>query len=423
MTPAMTCDTFGVGGPSPVIVRRKLLVVDDDPSVRHALWITFRDFFHVILAENGHKAVEAFQAHPVDVAVVDIRMPGMDGMELLRHLKDMDPQVEVIFLTAYETIEYIREALRLGACDYITKPFSVDNLRAAVSNAMERRETSRKTSNYDSKLEQLQKEVHTQQIREELARTRNEIYASIIHDINGPLTVVSGYIELTQHLLQKSDSLGEEQVKTLRNHTGHIARQIKNCVELSRRYLGFLEGKVVNNTKAGIKEVFYDVAELLKAHPQAKANELVIEAVNDDVSAAVHSTDLLQILLNLTINGLQCTPIKHRVELYARQLPASTPRPFLQPDTNTLLIRSTEFSESSPLVAISVQDNGPGIPESVRNQIFEPYFTTKPPGQGTGLGLSIVKRLILQAKGAVHLYSMPGEGTVFTVYLPITLAK
>ncbi len=398
---------------------RKLLVVDDDPSVRHALWITFRDFYHVTLADCGDRAIEAFKTDPVDVAVLDIRMPGKDGMEVLRVLKELDPNVEVVLLTAYETIEYIREALRLGACDYITKPFHVDQLRAAVGNAMDRREVSRKTAAYDQKFEQLQKEIHTQQIREELARTRNEIYASIIHDINGPLTVVAGYVELIQWQIQHATILEEEQVNTLRGHSANVARQVKNCIELSRRYLGFLEGKKQNNSSAGIKEVFYDVAELLKAHPQAKANELVIQPFESDAAAAIHSTDLLQILLNLTINGLQCTQMKHRVELYGKYYPASSARPFLAPAPHTNLIRSPELPEKEDLIGISVQDNGPGIPDHVREKIFEPYFTTKPPGQGTGLGLSIVQRLTMQAKGAIHVYSMPGEGTVFSVYFPV----
>ena len=420
MTPSLTNEILsGLGSITAPRHARTLLVVDDDPSVRHALWFTFREIYQVCLADCGPKAIEEFQKSRADVAIVDIRMPGMDGMELLRLLKELDPQVEVILLTAYETVDYIREALRLGAADYITKPFRVDTLRAAVHNAMDRRETARKTTGYNEKLEQLQKEMHTQQIREELARTRNEIYASIIHDLNGPLTVVAGYVELTQHLIQHAEELGPDQVNTLRNHSNQIARQVKNCIELSRRYLGFLEGKVQSNSKTGIKEAFFDVAELLKAHPQAKANELVIEPYKQEHTAIVHSTDLLQVLLNLTINGLQCTPARHKVELYARYLPTGTPRPFLQAAPHTELIRSPEFAEQGDLIAISVHDTGPGIPDSVRSQIFLPYFTTKPPGQGTGLGLSIVKRLVLNSKGAIHLYSMPGEGTVFTVYFSV----
>jgi signal transduction histidine kinase len=82
-------------------------------------------------------------------------------------------------------------------------------------------------------------------------------------------------------------------------------------------------------------------------------------------------------------------------------------------------VKAPTFLPNASLIAISVADNGPGMPESLLDRIFDPYFTTKPPGQGTGLGLSIVQRLVIHAHGAVHVYSHPGEGTTFTVYLPV----
>jgi signal transduction histidine kinase len=297
----------------------------------------------------------------------------------------------------------------------------VENLRTAVDNAMERREVSRKTSAYDKRLLQLQSEIQNQQMREELARTRNEIYASIIHDINGPLTVINGYIELMQYSLQKTIVLEGEQLETFKANALAISRQVNNCVELSRRYLGFLEGKVTSgpSSSSGVREVFYDVAELLKTHPHAKVNDLIIQTLKEDLVAAINRTDLLQILLNLTINALQCSTSPHRVELYAKVLAADAPRPFLSPARGTTLVSAPNFPSHVPVVAISVQDNGPGIPESSLEKIFDAYFTTKPPGQGTGLGLSIVRRLVLQANGAIHVYTHAGEGTVFTVYLPL----
>jgi signal transduction histidine kinase len=169
----------------------------------------------------------------------------------------------------------------------------------------------------------------------------------------------------------------------------------------------------------GVKEVLYDVAELLKAHPQTRSNALIIHPFDPDVQAAINGTDLLQVLLNLTINALQCAPQPHKVEIYGRVISAGSPRPFFQPAPLTHMLRAPDFPENSELVAISVQDNGPGISEHLLERIFEPYFTTKAPGQGTGLGLAIVRRLILQARGAIQVYSHPGEGTVFTVYLPV----
>jgi signal transduction histidine kinase len=419
MLPVLTSDAIAGSG-EPVIAQpdRLLLIVDDEPSVRHALWITFRETYAVALADCGAKALEVFGGRKADVVLLDIRMPGMNGLDVLGRLKEVDPDVEVILLSAYESIDYIRQAMRLGASDYLTKPYELPTLRSAVSTAMDRREVTRKTAAYDKHLAQLQNEVHHQQIREELARTRNEIYASIIHDINGPLTVISGYTEMISNAVRGAEVLQGQQLKMAQTGAENISRQVTNCIELSRRYLSFLEGKATAGTTAGIREIFYDVAELLKSHPHAKANELEMHAVEGDVAAVINRTDLLQVLLNLTINALQCSQQRHRVEVYAKYLPADAPRPFQQSAAGTRLVRAQTFEPKAPLVAISVRDNGPGIAETLLDRIFEPYFTTKPAGQGSGLGLSIVQRLVLHAHGAVHLYSHAGEGTVFTVYLP-----
>ena len=422
MTPVLTSDAVSGSGLE-AIARpdRTLLVVDDDPSVRHALWITFREQYVVQLAESGAKALELFQSKKADVALLDIRMPGMTGLEVLRQLKGIEPEVEVILLSAYESIDYIRQAMRLGACDYITKPYELENLRMAVSSAMDRREVTRKTAAYDKRLLQLQNEVHHQQIREELARTRNEIYASIIHDINGPLTVIAGYIELMLNAIRSTDVIRGQQLATFRSNAENISRQVSNCVELSRRYLGFLEGKVSAGSSAGVREIFYDIAELLKAHPHARTNNLVLHSVDENLTALINRTDLLQILLNLTINALQCSSEPHRVEVNAKFFSVEALRPFLQPTSGARLLQSPTFESKAPLVGISIRDNGPGMSEALLDRIFEPYFTTKAPGQGTGLGLSIVQRLVNHAHGAVHVYSHAGEGTIFTVYLPALL--
>jgi signal transduction histidine kinase len=420
MTPNLTSDAIaGAGSVTHTRALKTLLIVDDEPSVRHALWIIFREAYNVQLADSGAKALEIFAEKPADVALLDIRMPGMTGLEVLQELKKIDSDVEVILLSAYESIDYIRQAMRLGACDYLTKPYEVEHLRTAVRSAMERREVTRKTSAYDKHLAQLQNEVHHQQIREELARTRNEIYASIIHDINGPLTVITGYIELMLHSLRKAETLRGDELKTFTKHAESISRQVNSCVELSRRYLGFLEGKAGAGASAAIREIFYDVAELLKAHPHAKANNLVFHSLGEEMVAIINRTDLLQVLLNLTINALQCSPEPHRVELNAKIIRPDALRPWSQATAGTRLVKAPTFLPNASLIAISVADNGPGMPESLLDRIFDPYFTTKPPGQGTGLGLSIVQRLVIHAHGAVHVYSHPGEGTTFTVYLPV----
>jgi signal transduction histidine kinase len=418
--PSLASDpSVGTGRPPVAQQQPGLLVVDDDPSVRHALWITFRHLYAVRIADSGRTALESFVQQPSDVVILDIRMPGMDGLQVLKELKQLDPDVQVILLSAYETIEYVREAMRLGACEYVTKPYEVEGLRSSVEGAMRRRETSRKTAGYARSLAQLQNEIHHQQVREELARTRNEIYASIIHDINGPLTVISGYVDLIQSLIEHAETLESDQVDNLRRHAHSIHRQVTNCIELSRRYLGFLEGKLSSSAQTSINEVFYDVAELLKAHPQVRSRDLVIHAFENDAVPAMHRTDLLQVLLNLTVNALQASSEANAVELSARLVPAGGGQTFIKPAAGVLWLPMAGFDDNAEFLAISVKDKGTGIPEHILNRIFEPYFTTKAPGQGSGLGLAIVQRLVTVAKGAIHIYSIPGEQTIFTICLPV----
>jgi DNA-binding NtrC family response regulator len=144
------------------------------------------------MAQDGPAAIELAQRHTIDVAVIDIRMAGMSGIEVLERLKFVDPEIEVVMMTAFETTDTMRQALRLRACDYINKPFDIATVRAAVSNAMQRHTLESEIHNNAEKLEQLMIELQNQKIEEQIANTRGEIYASILHDINGPLTTPRG---------------------------------------------------------------------------------------------------------------------------------------------------------------------------------------------------------------------------------------
>jgi len=129
------------GTPAPTESRAgRILVVDDERSMRELLQIVLRrEGYQVSLAENGQAAVAALEHEPVDVLISDIKMPGMTGVEVLREAKRIDPDIVGIMVTAYASTETAVEALRLGAYDYLTKPFDVEELKAKVRNALERR--------------------------------------------------------------------------------------------------------------------------------------------------------------------------------------------------------------------------------------------------------------------------------------------
>jgi len=398
-----------------------MLVVDDDSGPRQTLRIVFGDDFKVVCAENGTQAIQAFQQHPVEVAILDINMPGMTGIELLDKLKSIDPDVQILMLTGYETVETAKQALRLGACDYISKPFNLNDLKASVASSLKRRAFAQTLRSSGKRLRELQEEIRCQRVETEIARTKGDIYASIIHDINGPLTVISGFIELINYRLVTSDVVENQPLAHVRDHIDHISRQVNNCIDISHRYLSYIRGRSTESNLVGINQVLQDLGDLLRVHPAARNHQLSFVRLREDAVVRINGTDLMQILLNLAINALQCSELPHRVEVQARVLDTPIdPKLFVDDHTNRLINRE-EFVSTAPQVVISVADDGPGIPAEVMPRMFESYFTTKSAGKGTGLGLSIVSRFVKEARGAIHLQSLKGQGTTFNIYLPARL--
>src|SRR5581483_9180722 len=197
--------------------KRTLLIVDDEEGPRQSLRVVFKDDYNLLMANDGVRAIELARQNKIDVCITDIRMAGMSGVELLEQIKGVDSGIEVIMLTAYETVDTLRLALRLGACDYLNKPFDIPTMRKAVANAMERRSLSDEIRNNGQQLGELQKELNNQRMMEEITRTRGEVYASIIHDINGPLTVISGFIQLMNQRIGASQRVECEDLDFLKD--------------------------------------------------------------------------------------------------------------------------------------------------------------------------------------------------------------
>ena len=397
--------------------RGTLLVVDDEDGPRQSLRVIFKDEYDMLMAEDGPTAIELAQKHPIDVAVLDIRMAGMSGIEVLERLKYVNPNIEVIMMTAFETTDTIRQALRLRACDYINKPFDLATIRAAVSQAMQRRTLESEIHSSAEKVQELLSELQNQKVEEQIAKTRGDIYASIIHDINGPLTVISGFVQVLNQRLNRNSRLEMEDLEFIKDRLRIIARQVGNCVEISRRYLGFLRRQSEEAPRVSVNQLFKDLEQLVRVHPGRSDNEFSVQPMAEDLGIKMNGTDVIQILLNLTVNAFQCAPMSHRVDVGGEILREPLDLTAFKDGPNDRLLNVESMDNTAPLVKLWVHDTGPGIPPEVLPKIFQPYFTTKGPRQGTGLGLNIVQRLIKEGKGALHVHTQPGEGTTFTIYL------
>jgi two-component system, sensor histidine kinase and response regulator len=418
----LTSPTTSESGAAPADKpRRTLLIVDDEEGPRQSLRVVFKDDYNLFLASNGHDALELARKHKINAAVLDIRMTGMSGTEVLEKIKVIQPSIEVIMLTAYETVDTIRQALRLGACDYLNKPFDVASIRKAVSVAMERHSFADEIRANNERLAALQVELHDQKLQEEITRTRGEIYASIIHDINGPLTIISGFIQIINQRMGDSKRLEGDDMEMVKDRLRRITRQVSNCIEISHRYLSFMRQQPAAPIRINVNLILDDLRELLNVHPSKGQNTLKIHALVHDIDLQINGTDLIQILLNLAINALQCSPDPHLVDISGQVLQSGVDFTNLHDGPSDRILFGQGFSNTPPLLQLSVMDDGPGIPAEVLPKIFQPYFTTKPPGKGTGLGLAIVHRLLKEARGCLHVHSRAGEGTIFSIYLPATI--
>jgi len=398
--------------------RGTLLIVDDEDGPRQALRVIFKDEYNILMASDGPQAIDLAKKNKIDVAVLDIRMTGMSGIEVLERLKYVDSDIEAIMMTAFETTDTMRKALRLRACDYLNKPFDIAMMRAAVATAMQRHTLESEIHSNAENLEQLLIELQQQKMQEQMANTRGEIYASIIHDINGPLTVISGFVQLMSQRIANATRLEMEELEFVRERLKIITRQVTNCIEISRRYLGLLRRQNDEAPRVSVNQLLHDLNHLINVHPSRGENSFEVQALDHDIGVKINGTDLIQILLNLTVNAFQCLAEPHRVRIEGRVLDEPLDLAAFKDGPNARLLNVENFANTAPLARITVEDNGPGIPLEILPKIFHPYFTTKTSRQGTGLGLNIVQRLIKEGHGALHVQTRLGEGTAFTVYLP-----
>ncbi len=402
------------GAPKPL-----LLVVDDEEGPRTSLKVVFKSEYEVLLASNGADAIKLARTNKIDVAILDILMHGMSGVDVLRELKAIDEDIEVIMLTAYETLETARQALRFGAREYLNKPFDISALRNAARSALGKRRTNLELKCAHQQLKELQEEISSVSGGAPTVRA-GDTAGHILHDLNSPLTVINGFIELINAQVGDAVRIEGAEFEEMKNSIGRVHSQVVRCLEISHRYLGVRQAENdITRESAAVNEVLIDLEELLSKHPSAQGCELTISELDSTEPASISATNLLRVLLNLALNGLQSANAPLRVEIIAQAIPAKFDFSGFTNGTNERFVASGRFRGGLPMIAISVRDNGPGIASDIISRLFDQSVTTKPPGKGTGLGLGSVKQLVTEVDGAIRLTTKPGQGSTFTVFLPL----
>jgi signal transduction histidine kinase len=383
-----------------------LLIVDDEPGPRESLRMVFKDRYQCVLANCGREGLAYARAHHVDAAVLDIRMPDLSGVEVLRELKQLDPHIECVMLTGYETIETARAAVHYGAADYLNKPFDVFALRDVLAKCIARRQQQAATEDSVASLRALNEDLLRDIANYERVAAANVMSAGVVHELNSPLAIVSAYAQMLGRDLDSLRNGGTVAVEEMQQRVAKIRRELDRCKDVTQRFLQLARTAPQQTERLDIGRLLEDGAALIKAHPDAGRTEIIVEPPSPPLAVNGEPGILLQVLLNLGINALQAMHGNGTLRFDAGMADVPAQCAF----------RAATLQPAKPHVCLRVADTGPGITPAVLEKIFTPYFTTK--DRGNGLGLAILTDLVGRHSGAVVVESQPGTGTIFKVYLP-----
>jgi len=359
--------------------RPYVLVVDDETGLRDVLAFGLpKRGFDVACAPDGETAVRLAKEKPFDLVVCDIMMPGMDGLSVLETIKKFSPTTEVIMATGFATLETAVESMKKGAYDYVTKPYTVNNLCAIMEKALEHRRLS-------AKVAQL----------EEVNRLKSEFIAVMSHELRTPIACTMGFISLLlEGIYGELNPRQRDSIERVARSNEVLLKLVGNILDLSQISANRMR---LSEEVFDLRELAQEVIRTLEALANKKGLTLVLDAPQAITVLADH-TKLKEILLNLLGNSVKFTE-KGRVAL------------------------GVHAGSGKEDVAIKVSDTGIGIREQDVPKLFTEFTqldssTTRRYG-GTGLGLCITKKMVELMKGDIRVESQLGAGTTFYVNLPI----
>jgi two-component system NtrC family sensor kinase len=421
MTPKDVTGEPAAAGPE------RILIVDDEESVRRMYAVCLSERYQCATAADAQEALLRLASHDFALVITDVQMPGLSGIELLRRIVEHFPDTAVIIASGVQRSQRVRDALRLGAYDYLIKPCELDVLELSVERALEKRALLRDARRYREELESRNAELErrkaelerlqAQIVHSEKMASLGQLAAGVAHELNNPAGFIYGNMEMLRECaaglerLQKyydeaalpdGIAAGADTVKTeigyehlladLRSivedcHSG--AERIRDVVQNLRLFSRLDEAEF---KKVDLHEGLDSTIRLLSQYygPGRTALE---RAYTDLPLVDCYAGQLNQVWMNLLQNAAQAAGPQGRVRVATRL-------------------------EGRQAVVI-VSDTGAGIPPEHMEKIFDPFFTTKPIGEGTGLGLSISYGIVKRHGGTITVESRPDAGASFAVAIPV----
>ena len=380
-------------------MENRVLVVDDEKEIRDFLLkaLTRIAGFQVDLAENGEEALKKIEKQKFDLVMTDLKMPQMDGLQLIKEISISSPETLTVLMTGHGTIDSAIEAMKQGASDYLTKPINLDETILRLRKVLDEKQRFMRLKDYADQLEKANLEL------KKLDAMKSEFVSVASHELRTPLAAIKNSIQLI--LSGKAGEINSNQHKFLTMADRNITRLtniLNDLLNLSKIESGKVELKF---EEIQLKDLVELTILALKPQADLKAIQMISEIPEELPSVNCDREKTEQILINLIGNAIKFTP-----------------------DEGSIFVTATPFSEQREggighKIAISVRDTGVGIPKEHLNSIFDKFFQVEGSlhrsVSGTGLGLAITKGLVEAHQGKIWAESEVGKGSTFTFTLPV----
>jgi two-component system, NtrC family, sensor kinase len=364
-----------------------LLLVDDEEDFRRTVARRLeRRGIRAEQAGNGLECLSLLDKKPAHVVVLDVKMPGMDGLKVLEEIKAKCPKTEVILLTGHTTLQDGIDGIKCGAFDYLSKPVELEHLVGKIRQAYEkilREEEKAREAEFRAKME------HQMTACERLA-SLGTLAAGVAHEINNPLAIMKESAGWMKLLLGKTADLPRRQ--DFERALDKIEKSIERAKRITHQLLGMARKGDSLFSEFSLGEIVEEAIALVSKGTLKKDIEFVQEIEPGLRPLWSDPYQLRQVLVNLLTNAVHATERGGRITVSCK--------------------------DADDKVTLVVQDTGQGIPKENLERIFEPFFTTKSPGEGTGLGLFVSRGIVEKLGGTIGVASQVGEGTRFTITLP-----
>jgi signal transduction histidine kinase len=359
--------------------QQKIVVIDDEHAMRLSCkQVLSKSGFLVETYEDGIQGLEGVGQLKPDLVVVDLKMPGISGMEVIPRIAKIDPEIVIVVITGYATISTAVEAMKAGAYDFLPKPFKPDELRMIVNRGLERR--------------RLKLESRRFEMERELLKRRFVSFVS--HELKRPLAAIHQYLDVMRHLGETEEARAQrgDWLDRCLKRTDEMKALIDDWLALAVLERGTLFRQSV---KVDLKDIILHTLETYEA--LAAESRVTLRAdLSEDAYPVRGDPNCLSVLFdNLVANAIKYNRTDGRVTVSA--------------------------ALEGPEVVVSVQDTGLGIPEKYREFVFDEFFRIKDRAKkvgGTGLGLPICKKIVSEMGGVIEFESEVDVGSTFVVRLP-----